>query len=72
MFSAVDRETRVRDAVRIPPDDRAEIRRRGKVRLEAVESKDDIGGDAVRVGHGKRRDDAPVGQDIHLETASVA
>ena len=56
MFAAVDGETRVRDAVRVAADDRTEIRRRVEVRLETIESEDDVRGGAI--GHRARASDA--------------
>ena len=69
MLAAVDRESRVCDAVRVSTDDRAKVGGRVDVRLEAIETQDHIRRDTTGIGHRQRGDDASVGQDVCFNAA---
>ena len=72
MLSAVDRESRVCDAVRVSSDDRAEVGGRVDVRLEAIETEDHIRRNTPGIRHRQRGDDASVGQDLRFNAARAA
>ena len=53
ILASIDSKSRVCDAVRVTPDDGAEVRRGVDVRLETIKSKHDVRVDAGRIGHGQ-------------------
>ena len=72
MLAAVDRESRMCDAVRVSTDDRAKVGGRVDVRLEAIEIQDHIRRNTTGIGHRQRGDDASVGQDVCFKAARAA
>jgi hypothetical protein len=72
VLRAVQRELSFRDAIAIPPDQRAEVGTALDVIIELVVTEHDVGVLALAIGGGQVRDDAAIGRDLCFHAMGVS